>query len=66
MKRKHSKKVPKPKVNPKLDGFDVTVDRFGEIQSSFGIEKINEFLDDEVEDKKLVNRKDPKKRKTGK
>ena len=56
----------KPKVNPKLDGFEMQIDSLGEIQSSFDIDKINKFLDVEVEDKKLIDRKDlkePKKRK---
>ena len=60
MKKKESNKSAKPKVNPKLEGFDVRVDRFGEIQSSFDIEVINKFLDEEVMDKKLRNRKDLK------
>ena len=61
-KKKSSKSTKKPKVNPKLEGFDVKVDRFGEIKSTFEIDKLNTFLDDEVVDKKLVNRKDRKKR----
>ena len=53
----------KPKVNPKLEGFEVKIDRFGEITSSFEIDKINKFLDEEVEDKKLVYRKKPREKK---
>ncbi|MFT6034850.1 MAG: hypothetical protein ACJAT1_000461 [Marivirga sp.] len=48
----------KPKVNSKLEGFDVKIDRFGEIQTSFDIDKINSFLNEEVEDKKLKDRDD--------
>ena len=55
-----SKKT-KPKVNPKLDGFEIEIDSLGEIKSSFEIDKINEFLNEEVEDKKLIDRKDQKK-----
>ena len=54
-------KKTKPKVNPKLEGFEIEIDSLGEIRSSFEIDKINEFLDKEVEDKKLVDRKDFKK-----
>lgn len=43
----------KPKVNPELDGFDVRVDAFGEIKSNYDIDKINEFLNKHVDDKKL-------------
>jgi hypothetical protein len=48
----------KPKVNPKLEGFDVKINRFGEIKTSFDIDKINSFLNKEVEDKKLKDRDD--------
>ncbi len=47
-----------PKVNPDLEGFDIKIDTFGEIKSNYNIEKINRFLDKNVEDKKLVNRND--------
>jgi hypothetical protein len=48
----------KPSVNPKLEGFDVKIDSFGEIQTSFDIDRINQFLNKEVEDKKLKDRED--------
>ena len=64
-KKIHTKKQneDKPKVNPKLEGFEVKIDRFGEITSSFEIDKINKFLDEEVEDKKLVYRKKSREKK---
>ena len=64
-KKMHTKKQneAKAKVNPKLEGFEVKIDRFGEITSSFEIDKINKFLDEEVEDKKLVYSKKPRKKK---
>jgi hypothetical protein len=59
-KKKESKKsVPKKekaRVNSQLEGFDVSIDPFGEIKSSFSIDKINEFLNKNVEDKKLKDR----------
>jgi len=48
----------KPKVDPELEGFDIQIDSFGEIKSSFDISRINRFLDTRVDDKKLKNRKD--------
>ncbi len=48
----------KPKVNKELDGFDIKIDSFGEIQSSLPIDKINEFLNKNVDDKKLRDRDD--------
>lgn len=47
-----------PKVHKELGGFDVTVNSFGEIQMSYDIEKINEFLNNKVEDKKLKHLKE--------
>jgi len=48
----------KPKVNPDLDGFDINIDSFGEIKTNFKIDKINSFLNRNVEDKKLLERED--------
>ena len=48
-----------PKVHPELDGFELTIDSFGQIVSSVDRDKINQFLDKYLpEDKKLINRKD--------
>ena len=60
-KKKHKKpeKEEKPKVNKELEGFDIEIDAFGEIKTNFDINKINEFLNREVDDKKLRQRKDP-------
>jgi hypothetical protein len=48
----------KPKVHKDLDGFEMSIDSFGEIHSSLRIEKLNEFLDKNVDDKKLAERED--------
>lgn len=48
----------KPRVNPDLEGFDVSIDSFGEIRSSFDIDRINKFLNENVDDKKLRDRED--------
>ncbi|HWZ22846.1 MAG TPA: hypothetical protein VNW06_09350 [Cytophagaceae bacterium] len=53
---KNKKEEKKPKVNKDLKGFDITVNNFGEINSTFDLDKLNEFLDKNVEDKKLKNR----------
>lgn len=56
-----AKKVPaKPKarVHKDLNGLDISIDQFGEIKSNMNIEKINEFLDKNVDDKKLAERDD--------
>ena len=54
------KEEPKPKVNSELEGFDININNFGEIQSSMDIDKLNDFLNKNVEDKKLKDRKDLK------
>lgn len=48
----------KPKVNPELEGFDIQINSFGEIKTTFDIDKINDFLNKNVDDKKLRDRED--------
>jgi len=48
----------KPRVNKELDGFDIKIDSFGEIKSTIDIDKINKFLNNNVDDKKLRDRED--------
>ncbi|MEM7550710.1 MAG: hypothetical protein AAF363_13595 [Bacteroidota bacterium] len=52
------KKDQKPKVHKNLEGFEMKIDSFGEIKSSFNIDKLNDFLNDNVKDKKLKDRDD--------
>jgi hypothetical protein len=59
-----SKKQGKPRVHEELRGFEVSIDSFGELKSNLPIEKLNKFLDENVDDKKLAERddyQDPKK-----
>lgn len=56
--KKASKKKAKPKVDPELEGFDIKIDSFGEIKSTYDIDKINAFLNKKVDDKKLRDRDD--------
>ena len=48
----------KPKVAKDLDGLELNIDSFGEIQNSMPIDKINDFLNKNVDDKKLRDRED--------
>ena len=57
-KEKPESKIQKPKVHKDLQGFEVSIDQFGEIRSNMNIEKINEFLNTNVDDKKLAERED--------
>lgn len=56
--KKTVKKKAKPKVDPELEGFDIKIDSFGEIKSTYDIDKINAFLNKKVDDKKLRDRDD--------
>lgn len=56
----------KPKVHKDLQGFEISIDQFGELKSNMNIEKINEFLDKNVDDKKLAERDDYEEMKKGK
>lgn len=58
MEKKSKRDKPKPKVHQELNGFDISIDQFGEIRSNMNIEKINEFLNENVDDKKLAERED--------
>ncbi len=54
-KKKENKK---PKVNEELEGFDIKIDSFGQLQTSYDIDNINKFLNKHVDDKKLRDRDD--------
>lgn len=60
------KETPKPKVHKDLSGFEVSINQFGEIKSNMNIESINEFLNKNVDDKKLAERDDYEEVKKGK
>ncbi len=42
-----------PQVNAELKGFDVKINEFGEIVSTYDLEQLNDFLDRKVDDKKF-------------
>ena len=42
-----------PKVHKDLQGFEMKISTFGEIASNFNVEKLNDFLNKNVDDKKL-------------
>ena len=53
---KKKKKEEEPRVHEELKVFKMEINSFGEISSSFPIDRINEFLNKNVEDKKLKDR----------
>lgn len=60
MAKKSKTTVNKPKVHDELKGFDIKINAFGELSSSLNIERLNQFLNEKVDDIKL---RDQKKRK---
>lgn len=46
----------KPEVHDELKGFDIKINEFGEIITNFDVDKVNEFLNENVDDKKLRDR----------
>ena len=52
------KKKNDPKMHEDLKGFDIKINEFGEIVSSYSIDKLNSFLDDNVKDKKLKDKEE--------
>lgn len=57
-KRKSLKKK-KPDVSQELEGLNISINSLGEIQSTCDIDRLNEFLDSHLEDKKLHNLDQP-------
>ena len=51
-------KKEKARVHKDLDGLELSVDSFGEISSNMPIDRLNKFLNKNVEDKKLKDRED--------
>ena len=43
----------RPAVHERLSGFDIRINSFGEMESTFEIDQLNKFLNEEVKDKKL-------------
>ncbi len=56
MAKKKEIKEALPKVHKDLSGFNININTFGEISTSIDIDKINEFLNKKVDDKKLRHR----------
>ena len=53
-----TKKNKSAKASSGLKGFDVSVNSFGEIKSSIDIDQLNDFLNQNVDDKKFRDRND--------
>ena len=58
MAKEEKPKKRKPRVHSQLEGFEVSINQFGELQSNMPIEKLNKFLNENVDDKKLDDREE--------
>ena len=47
------KKHGDPEVHEDLKGFDIKINTFGELHSNYEVDKLNDFLNDKVVDKKV-------------
>ena len=57
MEKRGDKDKRKKTFHEKLKGFDIKVNTFGELESEFPVDKINAFLNETVDDKKLRGHK---------
>ncbi|WP_448520229.1 hypothetical protein [Rhodoflexus sp.] len=54
--KKPTEEQAKPKVNKALEGFEISINSFGEIVSTKSIDEINRFLDEHLPDRKITKR----------
>lgn len=47
-----------PAVHEELKGFEIKINEFGVMETSYNIDSLNEFLNENVEDKKLKDRQE--------
>lgn len=55
---KKKAKTGKPQLHKELEGFEMSINEFGEIKRTMDVEKVNEFLNRHVDDKKFHERED--------
>lgn len=60
MSRK-KKSTENPETHQDLKGFNIKINEFGELTSSLSVEKLNQFLNEKVDDKKLRPQKEQEK-----
>jgi hypothetical protein len=58
MAKKKTTTKSKAKINPDLEGLSVNINSLGEVVTSYDIDKLNQFLNENVDDKKLRDRKE--------
>jgi hypothetical protein len=53
---KKKKSVLKTKEKPEIEGFDIKINEFGELVKNYSVNDLNEFLNENTEDKKLKDK----------
>lgn len=61
-KKKNQENQDDANVHKDLEGLEININPFGEIETNYDISKINEFLNKNVDDKKLKEREELKKK----
>lgn len=61
---KKMKKEGDPEVHEALKGFDIKINKLGEIKGNYDIDQLNAFLNKEIDDKKLTHLSDDKNKDT--
>ena len=61
-KKKDKENKKDANVHSELEGLEININPFGEIETNYDIQKINDFLNKHVEDKKLKERDEMKKK----
>ena len=61
-KKKDKENKEDANVHKELEGLEININPFGEIETNYDIQKINDFLNKHVEDKKLKEREELKKK----
>lgn len=58
------KKTEKKAVHKDLEGFEIKINEFGEIVTNVQVDRINQFLNENIDDKKLREQEedDPEKK----
>lgn len=51
---KKKEKKQKANVHEELDGFNIKINAFGQMETTIPVDKLNSFLNENVEDKKLT------------
>jgi len=50
---KRKRNIKRPLTHEDLKGFDIKINEFGQIVTTFEVDKVNKFLNEHVEDKKI-------------